>query len=80
MFTEINYNQLIAGPPGETFPNIVATPGVAYVGYNFEFGVGTQLALNQAAVSGTHAVMIALLDIFYDSIVPQVGNWRVFGR
>jgi hypothetical protein len=80
VFTEINYNQLIAGPPGETFPNIVATPGVAYVGYNFEFSVGTQLALNQAAVSGTHAVMIALLDIFYDSIVPQVGNWRVFGR
>jgi hypothetical protein len=80
LFTEINYNQLIAGPPGETFPNIVATPGIAYVGYQFQLSVGTQLALNQAAVSGSHAVMLALLDIFYDSVVPQIGNWRVFGR
>lgn len=82
LFTEFNYTQLIAGPRGETFPNIIATPGIAYVGYNFELSLGTQFALNRAAVSGTHAAVIGLLDIFYDSIFPKMGNWtfnRGFG-
>ena len=35
-FTEFNYSQLVTGPSQETFPSIVATPGIAYVGYHFE--------------------------------------------
>jgi len=74
LFTEFNYSQLITGPSQQTFPNIVATPGIAYVGYHFELSFGTQLALNHASVPGTHAVAIGLLDIFYDSIFPRIGN------
>jgi hypothetical protein len=77
LFTEFNYSQLIAGPALQTFPNIVATPGIAYVGYHFELSFGTQLALNRASVPGTHAVAIGLLDIFYDSIFPRIGNWTI---
>ena len=76
LFTEFNYSQLIAGPAGQTFPKIVMTPGIAYVGYHFELSVGTQLALNNAARPDTHAVVLGLLDIFYDSIIPQA-NWTL---
>ena len=41
LFTEFNYDQLIKEPSGQTFPNIVITPGIAYVGYHFELSVGT---------------------------------------
>lgn len=78
-FTEFNYSQLVSGPPQETFPNVVVTPGIAYVGYLFELSLGTQLALNNASVPGTHAAIIGLLDIFYDSIIPQA-NWTPLGR
>jgi hypothetical protein len=77
LFTEFNYEQLIAGPSGETFPGIVATPGLAYVSYHFEVSVGTQVPLNNASVSSTHAVVLGLLDIFYDSIFPKLGNWTI---
>jgi len=76
LFSEFNYSQLVSGPSGQTFPQILMTPGIAYVGYHFELSVGTQLALNNAARPGTHAVVLGLLDIFYDSIFPQ-GNWTL---
>ncbi len=79
LFNEFNYDQLITGPPHQTFPTILATPGIAYVSYRFEVSVGTQFALNQASVSGNHAAILGLLDIFYDSIIPQ-GNWKLFGE
>jgi hypothetical protein len=78
LFTEFNYSQLLAGPAGQTFPNLVATPGIAYVSYYFELSLGTQFALNHASVPGTHAALIGLLDIFYDDILPQT-NWALFG-
>lgn len=77
LFSEFNYSQLLSGPSHQTFPGIVATPGIAYVGYYFELSLGTQLALNQASVPNTHAVVIGLIDIFYDSIFPRLGNWTV---
>jgi hypothetical protein len=77
LFNEINYDQLITGPSGSTFPTILATPGIAYVGYHFEVAVGTQFALNTASRSGTHAAVVGLLDIFYDSIIPHFGNWTI---
>ncbi len=77
LFNEINYGQLIAGPSGQTLPHLVATPGIAYVGYRIELSVGTQLALNQASVADTHAAVLGLLDIFYDSLFPQF-NWTPF--
>jgi hypothetical protein len=68
LFNEINYDQLITGPSGATFPKLLA-----YVTYHFEVAIGTQFALNQASVRGTHAAVVGLLDIFYDSIFPKVG-------
>lgn len=79
LYNEFNYDQLVTGPPGQTFPTILLTPGIAYVSYYFELSVGTQFALNQASVSGTHAAILGLLDIFYDSIFPQ-GNWKLYGE
>ena len=77
LFNEINYDQLITGPPGQTFPTILATPGLAYVSYHLELALGTQFALNNASVPGTHAAVLGLLDIFYDSIIPRLGNWTI---
>ena len=77
LFNEINYDQLITGPPGQTFPTLLATPGVAYVSYHFELAVGTQFALNSASRAGNHASVVALLDIFYDSLFPKAGNWTI---
>jgi hypothetical protein len=76
LFTEINYDQLIRGPSGETFPNLLATPGIAYVGYHFQLSVGTQFALNNPSIPGTHAAVLGLLDIFYDSLF-RAGNWTI---
>ncbi len=77
LFNEINYDQLITGPSGQTFPTLLATPGVAYVSYHFEVAVGTQFALNNASRPGTHTAVVGLLDIFYDSIIPRIGNWTI---
>lgn len=77
LFNEINYDQLITGPSGSTFPTLLATPGIAYVGYHFEVAVGTQFALNTASRPGTHAAVVGLFDIFYDSIIPHFGNWTI---
>jgi len=77
VFTEFNYDQLIKGPSGQTFPTILATPGIAYVSYHYELSLGTQLALNNATVPASHATIIGLLDIFYDSFFPKWGNWTI---
>ena len=77
LFNEFNYDQLITGPSGQTFPTILATPGLAYVSYHFEVALGTQFALNNAAKPGTHAAILGLLDIFYDSFFPKWGNWTI---
>ena len=77
LFNEINYDQLITGPSGETFPALLATPGIAYISYHFEIAIGTQFALNNAARPGTHAAVLGLLDIFYDSFFPKWGNWTI---
>jgi hypothetical protein len=77
LFNEINYDQLITGPSGQTFPHLLATPGIAYVSYHFEAAIATQLALNNATVAENHAAILGLLDIFYDSIIPKLGNWTI---
>jgi len=77
LFNEFNYDQLITGPSGQTFPTILTTPGLAYVSYHFEMALGTQFALNNASRPGTHAAILGLLDIFYDSFFPKWGNWTI---
>ena len=77
LFNEINYDQVITGPSGQTFPALLATPGIAYISYHFEVSLGTQFALNNAARPGTHAAVLGLLDIFYDSFFPKWGNWTI---
>lgn len=77
LYTEFNYDQLITGPSGQTFPTVFITPGIAFVGRYIELSVATQFALNQAAVPDNHAAVLGLLDLFIDDIVPQV-NWTPF--
>jgi hypothetical protein len=77
LFNEFNYDQLITGQSGQTFPTILATPGLAYVSYHFEVALGTQFALNNASRPGTHAAILGLFDIFYDSFFPKWGNWTI---
>jgi len=76
-YVEFNYDQLITGPSGQTFPQINVTPGLAFMNYYIELSVATQLAVNQATVPNNHATIIGLLDLFIDDIVPQV-NWTPF--
>ncbi|MGH8013875.1 MAG: hypothetical protein ACREQ4_15415 [Candidatus Binataceae bacterium] len=76
-YVEFNYDQLITGPPGQTFPQILITPGLAFMNHYLELSVATQFALNNATVPNNHAAVIGLLDLFIDDIVPVV-NWTPF--
>jgi hypothetical protein len=74
LFTELNYDQLVTGPSGGTFPQLLATPGIAYMDYNVQISIGTQFALNNATVPNSHAAVLGLLDLFIDDIFPWT-NW-----
>jgi hypothetical protein len=73
-YVEFNYDQIVNGRSGSTFPAVRVTPGIAYMDYYVELSVGTQLAINQAAVRDDHANVIFLLDFFIDDIFPWT-NW-----
>ncbi|MGH7863359.1 MAG: hypothetical protein ACREQB_00090, partial [Candidatus Binataceae bacterium] len=77
LFTEFNYEQLLAGPPGERFPIWKITPGIAYVDRYVELSVATQVPLNGAARPETHAAVLGLVDIFIDDLIPQT-RWTPF--
>jgi hypothetical protein len=74
LYTEFNYDQLITGPSGQTFPQILVTPGLAFMGRYFELSVATQFALNHATVPNDHAAILGLFDLFIDDIFPWA-NW-----
>ena len=74
LYTEFNYDQLITGPSGQTFPQVLITPGIAFMNYYVELSVATQFALNNATVPNNHAAVIGLLDLFIDDIFPWT-NW-----
>ncbi|MGH7988016.1 MAG: hypothetical protein ACREQX_17265, partial [Candidatus Binataceae bacterium] len=74
LFTEFNYDQLLAGPPGQTFPQIQATPGVAFMNNYLELSVATQVPLNSATIPNNHAAVLGLVDLFIDDIIPAT-NW-----
>lgn len=74
LYTEFNYDQLVAGPPHETFPAVKVTPGIAFMNQYLELSLATQFALNQAAVRDNHAAILGLLDLFIDDIFPSA-NW-----
>ncbi len=74
LYSEFNYDQLITGPPGQTFPQILITPGIAFMNYYVELSVATQFALNNATVPNNHAAVIGLLDLFIDDIFSFT-NW-----
>lgn len=74
LFSEFNYDQLVAGPPGQTFPDIRITPGIAFMNHYLQLSIGTQLPLNNATVPATHAALLGLVDIFIDDVFPWT-NW-----
>jgi hypothetical protein len=77
LYTEFNYEQLVTGPSGQTFPQILATPGIAYMDYYVELSLATQFALNHATVPNNHAAVLGLVDLFIDDIFPWT-NWTPF--
>jgi hypothetical protein len=70
LFTEFNYDQIVTGPNGSTFPQIRITPGLAFMSRSIQISLGTQLPLNSATVAQTHAAVLGLLDLFVDDIFP----------
>jgi hypothetical protein len=74
LYTEFNYDQLITGPSGQTFPDIRVTPGLAYMDHYMELSVAAQLPINSATVPNTHAAVLGLVDLFIDDIFPWT-NW-----
>lgn len=74
VYTEFNYEQLITGPPGEPFPEILITPGIAFMGRYLQLSVATRFALNRASVRDNQATLIGLVDLFIDDILPWA-NW-----
>jgi hypothetical protein len=77
LYTEFNYDQLIAGRSGQTFPQIQITPGLAFMNQSIEISVATQFPLNNATVPESHAVVLGLLDLFIDDLIPAT-NWTPF--
>jgi hypothetical protein len=77
LYTEFNYDQLIAGPSGQTFPAIRITPGLAFMNRSIELSVATQFALNNATVPDNHAAVMGLVDLFIDDLIPAT-NWTPF--
>ena len=59
LYTEFNYDQLLAGPSGQTFPQIRITPGLAFMNRAIELSVATQFPINNATVPDNHAVMVS---------------------
>ncbi len=76
-YTEFNYDQLLAGPAGQTFPDVRITPGIAFMNYYVELSVATQFPLSNATAPNNHAAVLGLLDVFIDDIIPQ-SNWTPF--
>ena len=77
LFNEFNYDQLITGPSGQTFPTILATPGLAYVSYHFEVESVLSSRSTMPASPELMPTILGLLDIFYDSFFPKWGNWTI---
>ncbi len=74
LYTEFNYDQLISGPSGQTFPDIRVTPGIAYMDHYLELSLATQFPINNATVPNAHAAVLGLVDLFIDDIFPWT-NW-----
>ncbi len=74
LYTEFNYDQIVTGRSGTTFPDLRITPGIAYMDYYIELSVATQFALNNATVPDNHAALLGLIDLFIDDIVPAT-DW-----
>jgi hypothetical protein len=77
LYTEFNYDQLITGPSGQTFPEVFVTPGIAFMNYYIELSFAVQCAVNHSASEDDHVAFIGLLDLFIDDIIPRV-NWTPF--
>jgi hypothetical protein len=69
-FMEINYVQVTGGLNGRTPPDWFLLPGLAYLTEYYEIAVGTQVALTRDANHRNRALVVGLIDLFYDEIIP----------
>ena len=73
-FAEFDYQQATFGRFNSTPPNWRITPGIAWAGNYCGIALGTQLALNDAAIANTHAVVLLGISIYYDQFTNWGGN------
>lgn len=76
-FVQFNYAQSLIASRLTTSPDFRITPGLAYLGNDYELSAGAQAALNGAAPRGDKIAVIGLLEVFYDNIFPALG-WNPF--
>lgn len=73
-FTEFDYQQVTFGRFNSTPPDWRITPGIAWADKYYGIALGTQLALNDAAIANTHAVVLVGISIYYDQFTSWGGD------
>ncbi|HVB79796.1 MAG TPA: hypothetical protein VNE82_07580 [Candidatus Binataceae bacterium] len=76
-FTEINYLEFPGGRRGRTPPEVLLTPGLAYLSGPYQLSLGTEVALNHAASQNDKASVLGLLNVQLDPLFPAIG-WKPF--
>ncbi len=76
-YVQFNYSQALIASRLTTSPDFRLVPGMAYLGDDFLFSVGPQIALNGTYQGGDRVAVLGLVEIFYDDIFPALG-WKPF--
>jgi hypothetical protein len=76
LFTELNFDKLIAGRGDESM-SLFATPGLAYMSDSYQLTVGVQVPLTHAAEQNAQTAVVGAFIIFIDKLNPVFG-WMPF--
>ena len=73
VFTELNFDQLLAGE-GDGSLSLFATPGLAYLTDTYQVTVGVQVPLTRAAEQNAQTAVVGAFMIFMDKLNPAFGS------
>jgi len=76
VFTELNFDQLLAGE-GNGSLSLFATPGLAYVADTYQISVGVQVPLTHGAEQSAQTAVVGAFVIFMDKLNPAFA-WMPF--